>query len=158
MRFFLQNVQNEIVNILKMFKNNMKSTRAACWVNLKINNRDKNTALLIFLFCHYCLSLLWWNYWRFLMLWNTTSWCRLKLTIQIQLSLHPCDPLFMNMTGNSVEKCFAVLNVKLQVKLRFKSCYLLLSPWTPLLTRLVLLEIFAYPSNKRVIYGLLLNL
>ena len=52
----------------------------------------------------------------------------MSLKVQIQLSLHPCDPLFLNMTGNSVEKCFAALNVKLQVKLRFKSCYLLLSP------------------------------
>ena len=30
MQFFLQNVQNEIIKILKMFKNNMKFTRAAC--------------------------------------------------------------------------------------------------------------------------------
>ena len=39
----------------------------------------------------------------------------------------------------------------------FKTCYLLLSPWTPLPTRLVLLEIFAYPSNKSIIYGPELN-
>ena len=36
------------------------------------------------------------------------------------------------MTGNSVAKCFVVMNVKLEVKLRFKmfskTCYLLLSP------------------------------
>ena len=30
MYFFFQNVQNEILKILKMFKNNMKFTRAAC--------------------------------------------------------------------------------------------------------------------------------
>ena len=30
MQFFLQNVQNEIFKIFKMFKNNMKFTRAAC--------------------------------------------------------------------------------------------------------------------------------
>ena len=30
MQFFLQNVQNEIFEILKMFKYNMKFTRAAC--------------------------------------------------------------------------------------------------------------------------------
>ena len=30
MQFFLQNVQNEIFKILKMFKNNMKLTKAAC--------------------------------------------------------------------------------------------------------------------------------
>ena len=32
---------------------------------------------------------------------------RLKLTVQIQLALHPCDPFSINhpnMTGNSVEK------------------------------------------------------
>ena len=40
MHFFLQNMQNEI---LKMFENNMKFTRAACWINSKIIIRDKNT-------------------------------------------------------------------------------------------------------------------
>ena len=30
MQFFLQNIQNEIFKILKMFKINMKFTRAAC--------------------------------------------------------------------------------------------------------------------------------
>ena len=30
MQFFLQNIPNEIFNIFKMFKNNMKVTRAAC--------------------------------------------------------------------------------------------------------------------------------
>ena len=30
MQFFLHNVQNEIFKIFKMFKNNMKFTRAAC--------------------------------------------------------------------------------------------------------------------------------
>ena len=30
MQVFIQNVQNEIFKILKMFKNNMKFTRAAC--------------------------------------------------------------------------------------------------------------------------------
>ena len=52
---------------------------------------------------------------------------RLKLTIQRQL---PCDPFLTNncsMTYNSIEK-IGVLNVKLEVKLRFKTCYLLLSP------------------------------
>ena len=100
---------------MKMFKNNMKFTRAACWINSKIRNRDKNTALIIFLFCHYCWSLLWSIYWS-----------RLKLTAQIQLALHPCDPLLIknsNMTGKSVEKCFVVLNAKLLVKLRFKTFY-----------------------------------
>ena len=30
MQFFLQNVQNEIFKILKMFENNMKFTRVGC--------------------------------------------------------------------------------------------------------------------------------
>ena len=64
MQFFLQNLQNEIFKIFKIFKNNMKFTRAACWNNSKISNRDKNTTLIVFLFCHYCWSLLWCNYWR----------------------------------------------------------------------------------------------
>ena len=47
----------------------------------------------------------------------------MKLTVQIQLALHPCD-LFLinnNMAGNSAEKhCYIALNVKLQVKLDSK--------------------------------------
>ena len=59
MQFFLQNIQNEIFKIFKMFKNNMKFTRAACWFNSKISNRDKNTAFIILLFVLY-----WCNYWK----------------------------------------------------------------------------------------------
>ena len=63
-QFFLGNVQNEIFKIFKMFENNMKFTRAACWINSKKSNRDKHTTLIMFLFCHYCWSLLWCNYWK----------------------------------------------------------------------------------------------
>ena len=66
MQFFLQNVPNEIFKIFKMFKNNMKFIGAACWINSKTSNRDKNTTFKIFLFCHFCWSLLWCNYWKFL--------------------------------------------------------------------------------------------
>ena len=48
------------------------------------------------------------------MLWNSTFWRYLKLTVQIQLALRPGDPFLMkncNMTGNIVEKYFAVWNV-----------------------------------------------
>ena len=48
----------------------------------------------------------------------------LKLTVQIQLALSPCNPFLINdhnMTSNSVDKCFEVLNVKPEVKLRFKT-------------------------------------
>ena len=93
------------------------------WERLK-GGLDKNNTLMIFLFCHFCWLLLWWNYWRSIMLCNTTSWSRLKLTGQIQFALHPCDPFLIkdrSMTGNSVEKyCFFVLNVKLQVNLDSK--------------------------------------
>ena len=95
--FFLQNAQIEIFKILEMFENDMKFTREI--------DRYKNTTL--FLFCHFCWSLLWWNYWRSLMLWNYTFWSHLKLTVQIQPALHPCDVFLINnrnMTGNSVEK------------------------------------------------------
>ena len=114
---------------MKTFIYNMKFTRAACWINSKINNRDKNTTLLVFLFYHYCWSLLWRNYWRFLMLWNSISWSRLKLIVQTKLDFYSCN-LFLinncNMAGSSVEKYnFFVLNVKLVVKLRFKRFYLL---------------------------------
>ena len=63
MQFFLQNVPNEIFKILKM-SSEQKFIRAACWINSKISNRDKNTTFMTFLFCHYCWSLLWWNYWK----------------------------------------------------------------------------------------------
>ena len=116
----------KISKILKMFKYNTKFIRAAYWINSEISYKDKNTTLMIFLFCKYCLPLLWCNYWRSLMLWNFASWSRLKLTVQIQLAFYLCDPFSVNnrnIAGNSVEKCFVVLNVKLEVKLRFKTFY-----------------------------------
>ena len=61
---FLQNVEYEIFKIFKTFRNNMKFTRAAYWINSKKRNSDKNTTLIIFLSCHYCWSLLWCNYWK----------------------------------------------------------------------------------------------
>ena len=64
MQFFLQHIQNEIFKIFKMFKNNMKFTRAACWLNSKIISRDKNATLTIFLFCHSYWSFLWCHYWK----------------------------------------------------------------------------------------------
>ena len=33
-------------------------------MNSKISNRGKNTRLTALLFCHYCWSLLWCNYWK----------------------------------------------------------------------------------------------
>ena len=35
MQFFLQNIPVEIFKIFKMFENNIKFTRAACWINSK---------------------------------------------------------------------------------------------------------------------------
>ena len=92
----------KIFKIFKMFKYSMKFIRAACWINSKISNRD--TTLIIFLFYNYCLSLLWWNYWRSS---NSTSWILLKLTVQTQLVLYLCDSFLTNncnMAGNSVDK------------------------------------------------------
>ena len=145
MQFFLQNVQNEIFKNQNFFKNNMKFTRAAYWINSK-NKLQR--------------PLLWCNYWRSSILWNSTSWSSLKLNVQIQLALHPCDPFLLsnrNMTG----KCWKIMFCCVErdsKRFDFKTGYILLSPWTPLLIRLVLLEIFAYPSNKRVNYGPELNL
>ena len=48
MQFFLRNVPNEILKIFKVFEKNMKLIRAACKINCKINNKDKNTTLIIF--------------------------------------------------------------------------------------------------------------
>ena len=95
-----------LTTFINMFIN-MKFIRVAYWINSEISNRDKNTTLMIFLFCNYCWSLLWCNYWRSLMLWNSTSWSRLKLTVQIQLALNLCNPFLINnrkMAGDSLEK------------------------------------------------------
>ena len=46
------------------------------------------------------------------------------LTVQIKFVLHPCGPILINnhnVACNSVEKCFAAINVKLQVKRRVKT-------------------------------------
>ena len=110
--FFLQNVQNGIFKILKMLENNMAFTREALWINSKISNREKNTTPMIFLFCHYCWSLLWLTYWGSIVLWNSNSWSHLRFTVQIQLASHPCAPFIISsrkMIGNSVERhCFLV--------------------------------------------------
>ena len=63
MQFFLQNFQNEIFKVFKMFKNMLQLSRAACWINSIISKRNKINPLTIYLFCHYCSSLLWCNYW-----------------------------------------------------------------------------------------------
>ena len=59
------------------------------------------------------------------------------------------------MTVNSVKKhCFLLLNVKWIIKIKFKTFYLNFWNFYILLqTGLVLLEIFAYLSNKQVVYG-----
>ena len=69
------------------------------------------------------------------------------------------------MTGNGIEKhCFIVLNVKLHVKLRFKTFYWLLellytaSAMNTTNKPAYFARNFAYPSNKRVIYTPELNL
>ena len=111
MQFFLHSAQNEILKLLKMFKSNMKFTRAACWINSKVSN-----VLIIFLFYHYCWSFLcckvniemvYGVYWRSLLLWNSFSWSCLKLAVQMQLALYLCDSFTINnrnMIGSSVEK------------------------------------------------------
>ena len=105
----------------EMVKNNIKFTRAVCWINSKISKRDNSTTITIFLCYQYCCSLLWCNYRRSWMLSNLISWSRLKLPIQVLLALHPRNSLFnnnCNITANSIEKhCFMELNVKVQVKL-----------------------------------------
>ena len=96
------------------------------------------------------------------MLWNSTFWNHLKLTVQLQLALYPYNPFLVdnrNMTSNSVEKYFALWNVIQNVLLILKpNLAIMLLPGTPLPTRLLLLKIFAYPSNKCIICGPELNL
>ena len=69
------------------------------------------------------------------------------------------------MSANKVEKhSFVILNEKLQVKIKFKTFHWLLEllytafALNATTTELVLLEIFAYPSNKCVTYRPELNL
>ena len=58
------------------------------------------------------------------MLCSYTSGTRLKLTVQKQLALYPFLTNNCNITGNIVEKkSFVLLNVKLEVKLKFKMLY-----------------------------------
>ena len=113
-----------------MFENNLKFTRAACWINSEITNGDNSITLVIFFCCHYCYQLLCCSYWRSLMLSNSISWSCIKSTVQIHLALHPCDTFFINTLStdaNSVEKiCNVVMNVNLQLKIRFKKFYWLL--------------------------------
>ena len=88
----------------------------------------------------------------------------LKITLQIQLSLHPCDSVFLNnrnMTANKVEKhCFVALNVKLLHEKLDSKCFtaftnfdtaFALSNTVPP-TRFNLFDIFAYTCKKRIIY------
>ena len=129
MQFFFQNLKSNLFKILKMFKYNMNFTREACWMNSKKKQQRQkhHTHGILILSLLLCWSLLWRNYWRSLMLWNSTSWSWLNLTVQLQLVLYPYDPFLINnwnMTANSVEKqYFVVLNVKLEVKLRCKMFY-----------------------------------
>ena len=39
--FSFQKFKNEIFKTIKMFKCNMKFTRAACWINSKMSSRNK---------------------------------------------------------------------------------------------------------------------
>ena len=99
----------------------------------------------------------------FLMMCNSTSSSRLWLTVQTQFALHPCDPFLRNnrnMTGNSVQKHgFVLRNVKLQVKLRFKTFYWLLKllytafAWNTATSGLFCSKFWHILCNKRVIYG-----
>ena len=108
-------------------------TRATCWINSKITNRENSATRKIFLCCYKCWSLrpviIICNYWSSLMLWNSTSWSSLKLPGQIQLVLHHYGSFFINdrnMNVNNFEKdCFVVLDVKLQVKIILKMLNLL---------------------------------
>ena len=82
------------------------------------------------------------------MLWNSTSWSRLKLTVWIQLALHPWDPFLINncnMTG-SVIQWNVIQNVLLALKPNIY-CFCL-----------IICVIFECPSNRRIIYGPELNL
>ena len=124
-KIYFKMFKMRFLRLLKMSKNNMKLTSTACWINSKISNRENSTILMIFLCSHNYWSLLWCNYWRSLILWNSTSWSHLKFTVQIQLAVYPYD-LFLIINWWLVivlKNSFMVLNVKLQVKIRFNTFY-----------------------------------
>ena len=76
---------NYIFEMFKILKNNMKFTRAACWINTKVSDRQSSTTLMIFLCCYWCWLLLCCNYWRSLTLWHSTSWNCLNWLFQYSL-------------------------------------------------------------------------
>ena len=99
--FFLQ---NGVFQILKMFKNNMKFTRKACWINSKISHRNRNTthdiltlSLLLVIIMVELLNVL-----------NALELYFLKLLeVNCSSTAFPYNPFLKNnrnMTGNSVGK------------------------------------------------------
>ena len=72
--------------------------------------------------------------WIGFMLWNSTFWSRLKLTVQIQLALHSCDPVLVTQVAvvtvskNIISLCWMeIYKWKLDSKrfINFKFCYIL---------------------------------
>ena len=123
-RFFenIKNVQSELFEIFKMSKNDLKFTIATCWINSEISNRSNSTTLDILMLSLLLTIIIL----QLLKVFNDfTSWSHLKSTVQIHLALYPFDPFFinnLNVTANNVEKhCFVVLNVKLEVRIKFKT-------------------------------------
>ena len=78
--------------LLQYFQNKKKSyikfTKAACWVISKISNRENSIKLIILKCCLYCWSLFYCNYWRSLILQNSTFRNSLKVAVQSRLILH----------------------------------------------------------------------
>ena len=90
---------------MKMFKNSMKFIRAACWINSKISNRDKNITLMVILSLLLVIVMA-----ELLKVFNDVEFYFLK-PLKISYSNANCsssyDPFLLNncnMTNNSAEK------------------------------------------------------
>ena len=73
MQFFIQNIQNETFTILKMFKNNMKFIRAACRMLSYIKNKQERQHTHDILILSLLLVIIMVEFWKYLMLPNSTS-------------------------------------------------------------------------------------
>ena len=98
-----------------MFQNNLKFTRADCWIELQISNRERKTQHSWY---HYAVTIAG-DYYK---VFNAVELYIFK-SLKVNCSNKACSASMQsifnnhNMTGNRAEKyCSVALNVKWQVK------------------------------------------
>ena len=121
-QFLSQNAQHEIFKILKMFKNNTKFTGQPVELTQKLATETVTPHLWYF----YVVNIAG-DYYKVFNAVELHILKSLKVNCSNTVSSLYMQPIFnkqLPYDGHSVEKhCFLVLNVKLQVKLRFKMFY-----------------------------------